>query len=157
MRKGVRWRSGSEDTVISRMERRALLVLALMLPAARLRAASDKPGAKAVPNGPIFVQLPIFQVPVIQGNQVRLQVSLTVALELVQGLSADSIEPKKPLLIDAFLRDLYAIFAQRANQSRVADDQLIRVRLQQIADRVLGPGIVRRVLIQQLFEQKLEG
>jgi len=122
------------------------------------RAASDAPGDKpAGPDGPLFVNLPIFQIPVIQGNQVRLQVSVTVALELFQGVSAESIEPKKPLLIDAFLSDLYTIFAQRADAPRVADYQLIRVRLQQIADRVLGPGVVRRVLIQQLFEQKLEG
>ena len=134
------------------------MVLALVSLARGARAASDAPGDKpAGPDGPLFVKLPIFQIPVIQGNQVRLQVSVTVALELVQGVSADSIESKKPLLIDAFLRDLYAIFAQRADATRVADDQLIRVRLQQIADRVLGPGVVRRVLIQQLFEQKLEG
>jgi len=134
------------------------MALALITAARGARAAADAPGDKpAAPDGPLFVKLPIFQIPVIQGNQVRLRVSVTVALELVQGMSADSIEAKKPLLIDAFLRDLYVIFAQRADAPRVADDKLIRVRLQQIADRVLGPGVVRRVLIQQLFEEKLEG
>ena len=134
------------------------MIAALALPTVIARAASDAPGEKpSVPDGPLFVKLPIFQIPVIQHDQVRLQVSVTIALELVQGVGADSIDPKKPLLIDAFLRDLYAIFAQRADAPRVADDKLIRIRLQQIADTVLGPGIVRQVLIEQLFEQKLEG
>src|SRR5579863_9618869 len=151
MQPGRSWKSRAEVTAISRFSRRAFVIVVLALPAAIARAASDAPGGEpAVPSGPAFVKLPIFQIPVIQRDQVRLRVSVAIALELVQGVSAESIEPKKPLLIDAFLRDLYVVFAQRADAARVADDKLIRIRLQQIADKVLGPGIVRQVLIQQL-------
>ena len=134
-----------------------LLALLLAFSATTVHAASDSPSGKgeAVPNAPIFVKLPIFQIPVIERDQVTRRVSVAVALELVQGMTQDNVTPKQPLLIDAFLSDLYAIFSQHANSSRVADDRLIRTRLQQIADRILGPGVVRQVLIEQLFEQQL--
>jgi hypothetical protein len=137
--------------------RRVLLALLLAFSATTVRAASDSPSGKgeADPNAPVFVKLPIFQIPVIERDQVTRRVSVAVALELVQGMTQDNVTPKQPLLIDAFLSDLYAIFSQHANFSRVADDRLIRTRLQQIADRILGPGVVRQVLIEQLFEQQL--
>jgi flagellar protein FliL len=135
-----------------------LLALLLGFSATTARAASDSPSGKgeAVPNGPLFVKLPIFQIPVIERDRVTRRVSVAVALELVQGMTQDNVTPKQPLLVDAFLSDLYAVFSQRANSSRVADGRLIRTRLQQIADRILGPGVVRQVLIEQLFEQQLE-
>jgi hypothetical protein len=157
MLRAERSRLQAGDIAISdryRIGRRTLLTL--MLGAAARRAAAQQKPKEEAPLGPQFVKLPIFQIPVIEGNEVTRRVSVEVALELVQGMSPDSIKEKQPLLIDAFLRDLYAVFAQRAGNSRVADDNTIRVRLQRIADQVLGAGVVRRVLVLQLFEQPLQ-
>jgi flagellar basal body-associated protein FliL len=103
--------------------------------------------------GPAFVKLPLFNIPVIEGDKVTRQVTVGVALELVEGLKPDSIEEKKPEVIDAFLRDLYAMFAQRSGTSRVAVEGSIKQRLARTADRVLGPGKVRQVLILNLLER----
>jgi len=157
-------RSRSGGTVISSgsgIGRRFLLGLAVCVPASAIGVVSGAFAQKGqkqgeAPPGPIFVNLPIFQIPVIEHDRVTRRVSVGIALELVEGVTEDTVTPKKPLLIDAYLSDLYAVFAQRADASRVADDRLVKARLQQIADRILGPGVVRQVLIQQLFEQPLE-
>src|SRR5262249_44253370 len=97
---------------------------------------------------------PLFVIPVIEKDQVTRQVSLGIALELADGQEPDSIDPKKPVVVDAFLSDLYGMFAQRGGASRIAEQGSIKARLARTADRVLGPGVVRQVLIQQLYERE---
>ena len=104
-------------------------------------------------SGPTFVKLPLFNIPVIEGDQVTRQITVGVALELAEGLKANSIDEKKPEVIDAFLRDLYAMFAQRSGTSRIAIQASIKQRLTQTAERVLGPGLVRQVLVVELLER----
>ena len=104
-------------------------------------------------SGPVFVKLPLFNIPVIEGDKVTRQVRVGLALELVEGLKADSIAEKKPAVIDAFFRDLYGMFGQRSETPRVAVEGSIKRRLAQTADRVLGPGMVRQVLILELLER----
>ena len=98
--------------------------------------------------------LPLFNIPVIEGDKVTRQVTVGIALELAEGLKPASIDEKKPAVIDAFLRDLYGMFAQRSGASRIANQQSIKQRLTQTADRVLGAGTVRQVLVLQLLEQE---
>jgi flagellar basal body-associated protein FliL len=118
-------------------------------------SAEEESPQKAAPEvaGPAFVKLPLFSIPVIEGDKVTRQVTVGLALELVEGLKADSIDEKKPQVIDAFFRDLYAMFGQRSQTSRVAVETSIKRRLAQTADRVLGPGVVRQVLILELLER----
>jgi hypothetical protein len=93
-------------------------------------------------------------IPVIEGDEVTRSVSVGVVLELAEGQTAASIEAKRPVLVDAFYRELYGMFAQRSGADRIAEDRTVKERLGRTADRVLGPGVVREVLIQQLFEQQ---
>ena len=88
----------------------ALIVSAgLSLPGVPASAAGEEsPEGTPAPavSGPTFVKLPLFNIPVIEGDKVTRQISVGIALELVEGLKADSIDEKKPAVIDAFLRDL---------------------------------------------------
>jgi hypothetical protein len=119
-------------------------------------AAGEGNPEKAAPavSGPAFVKLPLFSIPVIEGDKVTRQVTVGIALELIEGLRAESIAEKKPAVIDAFFRDLYGMFSQRGGTSRVAVQQSIKHRLAQTADRILGPGIIRQVLILELVERQ---
>jgi hypothetical protein len=125
------------------------------LAAPALAAGGGSPEGTAAPavSGPAFVKLPLFNIPVIEGDKVTRQITVGVALELVEKVKPGSIEEKNPELIDAFLRDLYAMFAQRSGTSRVAVESSIKQRLAKTADRVLGPGKVRQVLIIDLLER----
>ncbi len=122
-------------------------------------AAGEESPEKGTPapavSGPVFVKLPLFNIPVIEGDKVTRQVTIGVALELVEGLKANSIDEKKPAVIDAFFRDLYSMFGQRSETSRVAVEGSIKQRLGRTADRVLGAGMVRQVLVLQLLERPL--
>src|SRR5713226_3228611 len=131
----------------------AVLCAGVSLAAARATAAGEGGSEEAAPavTGPAFVRLPLFNIPVIERDRVTRQVTVGIALELADGLRAESIDGKKPAVIDAFLRDLYGMFAQRGSASRIANQQSIKQRLTQTADRVLGPGTVRQVLVLQLL------
>jgi flagellar basal body-associated protein FliL len=122
-------------------------------------AAGEESPEKAAPgpavSGPVFVTLPLFSIPVIEGDKVTRQVTVGITLELVEGVKADSIDEKKPAVIDAFFRDLYGMFGQRSQIARVAVEGSIKQRLGQTADRILGPGVVRQVLVVQLLERPI--
>ena len=126
-------------------------------PATSVLAAGEG-GSEGAPapavSGPAFVKLPLFNIPVIEGDKVTRQITVGVTLELVEGVKPDSIGEKEPMLIDAFFRDLYGMFAQRSGTSRVAIQESIKQRLTQTAEKVLGPGIVRQALVVQLLERE---
>lgn len=131
-------------------------MLGLVLTHHAASAAEQEGKAKpAVPAGPVFVKLPPINVPVITGNRLAAQVGISLSLELFDGKTADDLEPKQRQLQDAFIRDLYVIFQQRTDPAHPVDGGLIKSRLKITADRVLGPGLVKDVLIGQLFEQPM--
>jgi len=124
----------------------------MALSVARHAHAQEPP--EPTPSGPAFVALPLFVIPVIEGAEVARQVSVGVTLELTEGQTAQSIEPKRAALIDAFYKELYGMFGARAHSDRIADERAIKQRLAVVSDRVLGAGVVKEVLIQKLFEQE---
>lgn len=138
----------------------ALVLLGSSMPAMPQHPTNEeapgKAGSTPTVAGPVFVKLPLFFIPVIEGDKVTRQVTVRVALELVEGAKANSIDEKKPALIDAFFRDLYSMFSQRSQVSRVAVEGSIKQRLRQTADQVAGPGTVRQVLILDLLERPLQ-
>jgi hypothetical protein len=114
-----------------------------------------KPG-KGEPaiEGPTFVKLAPIVLPIFNSeNKVTRQAGLMLALELEPGKTAADIAPNERKLRDAFITDLYALYELTANAEHVIDVALVKERLQDTSDRVLGPGIVHAVLIQQAFER----
>ena len=76
-------------------------------------------------------------------------------LELAKGQEKAPIEEKRLQLNDAFVRDLFAFFQQRAAvKANDIDEIYLKQRLLQVADNVIGEKAVREVLIEQFFEQK---
>ncbi len=63
------------------------------------------------------------------------------------------LEPKRRQLYDAFISDLYALYDQESGTGRVIDATRIKQRLLDTSDRILGPGFVHEVLIQQAYER----
>jgi hypothetical protein len=136
----------------------ASVLVALPLLAGPLLAAEHTPAkaAKGEPAiaGPTFIKLPPIVLPVFNNeNKVARQAGLVLALELEPGKTAGDLEPNERKLRDAFITDLYTLFEQTANAEHVIDVVLVKERLQQTSDRVLGPGVVHAVLIQQAFER----
>ena len=118
-------------------------------------AANREAVPEMIDGAPSYVRFsPIF-IPIIQGDRVTRQVGLTLMLELVKGQEKPPIEEKRLQLNDAFMRDLYAFFQQRAGvKGADIDEVYLKARLLKVADTVIGTKAVREVLIQQFFEQK---
>ena len=130
----------------------ALLLCVLPLAVAPGRAEEGKPKDGAV-AGPVFVNLPPIVLPVFSGNHVARQAGLVLALELEPGKTEAELEPNRRKLYDAFIADLYALYDELSAENRVIEPQIIKQRLFGTSERILGPGFVHQVLIQQAFER----
>jgi hypothetical protein len=118
-------------------------------------AANHEAGTEAVPGAPSYVRFPAIFVPIIEGDRVTRQIGVTLVLELAKGQEKPPIEEKRRQLNDAFVRDLYAFFQQRAGmRANDIDEMYLKERLLKVADNVIGDKAVREVLIEQFFEQK---
>lgn len=117
------------------------------------KPAKGENGEAAI-EGPAFIKMAPIVLPIFnKDNKVTRQAGLVLALELEPGKTAGDLEPNERKLRDAFITDLYALFEQNAGADHVMDVALIKQRLQDTSDRVLGPGFVHAVLIQQAFER----
>jgi hypothetical protein len=119
---------------------------------ASAHAADRSADPGMIDGAPAYVRFaPIFT-PIIEGDQVTRQIGVTLMLQLDPGQEKDGIEAKHLQLNDAFVRDLYAFFQQRARVQTI-DEAYLKGRLLQTASAVIGPNVVKEVLIEQLFEQ----
>ena len=124
---------------------------ALFASSAQAADRTEKSEAPAVAGAPSYVRLdPIF-VPIITGDQVTQQVGVTLMLQLVENKEKGDVESKRIPLYDAFFRDLYGYFQDRAVASGRVDQLYLKTRLLKTANRVVGPDLVKEVLIEQLF------
>jgi hypothetical protein len=128
----------------------------LLVASARAADHGEKKPAKGegAIEGPAFIKLAPIVLPIFgNDNKVARQAGLVLALELEPGKTAADLEPNQRKLRDAFITDLYTLYDQNAGAEQVVDVALIKQRLQETSERVLGPGIVHAVLIQQAFER----
>jgi hypothetical protein len=118
-------------------------------------AASREVVPEMFDGAPAYVRFqPIF-IPIIQGDRVTRQVGVTLILELAKGQEKLPIEEKRLQLNDAFVRDLFAFFQQRASlHGSDIDESYLKGRLLKVADNVIGEKAVREVLIEQIFEER---
>jgi len=127
-------------------------VLSLASPA---MAANHETAPEIVAGAPSYMRFPAIFIPIIEGDRVTRQIGVTLTLELVKGEEKQTVEERRLQLNDAFVRDLYAFFQQRAGvKANDIDETYLKARLLKIADNVLGEKAVREVLIEQFFEQK---
>jgi len=123
---------------------------------ANLADAADReapPETAAIAGAPSYVRFePIF-VPIIENDQVKRQVGVTLMLELGDGVSQGDVEAKRMPLYDAFFRDLYGYFQDRVGVGGHVDQPYLKARLLRTTNRVMGAKLVKEVLIEQLFER----
>lgn len=102
---------------------------------------------------PVFVTLPLMSIPVIRDDRISRTVALQITLELGSADYRRNIERAMPHLVDAFLIELHALLPRRLMQDRGSDLDLMKYRLVDVADRVVGRHQVTDVLIKALGER----
>jgi len=126
----------------------------LTLTALPAGAVDREKGARdLIPGAPAFFDIRPITLPVIEGNRVTRQVGILLTVELAKGHAKQEASQKVDELTDGFITELYRIYGWRAGANRVVNEQLVKDRLLASAQRVLGHGAVRAVLIRQLVEQ----
>jgi len=135
--------------------RRAFFAALLVLLAPPAVAANrDKVKEEPViPGVPQFFNIQPIVLPVIEGNAVTRQVGVLLTVELAEGHRKTEAAEKERELTDAFITELYRIYGWRSGADQVVNERLIKHRLQEAADHVLGKGVAHAILIRQLLEQ----
>jgi flagellar FliL protein len=135
------------------ISRRLLALACVALFATSARAAEPTEKAAPVAGAPSYVRLdPIF-VPVIEGSQVTHEIGVRLMLQLAENQDKGDVEGKRKPLYDALFRDLYGYFQDRVTTNGRIDQPYLKVRLLKTTARIVGPNLVKEVLIEQLFER----
>lgn len=109
-------------------------------PAAVAQAARNAP--------PAYVDFGLLVVPVVQDREVKKQAEMILRIE-VPFDKKEAVAQQLPRLQNAFLEDMMAFLPYQLRNSPTLDESAICNRLTIIATKLLGPGMVNGVTIQQ--------
>jgi flagellar protein FliL len=109
-----------------------------------------EPPPPPAPTGPpVFVNIGPLTVPVLGAERIDQFVTLMVALELSDMITAEAVRAQAPRLTDAFLTTIYGSIASgKVMSGGVLDVPQVKSKLGDAASKVLGKDMVRDVLIQ---------
>ncbi len=139
-----------------------LLVLLLLLGGAGgagwwffLREQPEADGAEAVAEESLIratraIKLDPIILPVIREGQVTLHVTVVVVIELVKAVPLESLGGFSHPLRDSMLSELHGMYASRYVQERGYNLPIVKERLSKAAERVLGAGSVKGVMLKDI-------
>ncbi|MFP4098457.1 MAG: hypothetical protein ACLFP8_05030 [Alphaproteobacteria bacterium] len=114
--------------------------------------AAEKKGDVGVAQ---YVKLNPLLLPIIDDNGVQQVVSMVVAIE-VDGDNAERVKQVTPRLTDAYIQDMYGILNRHAAlKNGIIQVQMIKQRLNEITDEVLGHDIETEVLLQMIQQRPI--
>ncbi|MEC8204390.1 MAG: hypothetical protein VX075_13000, partial [Pseudomonadota bacterium] len=103
-----------------------------------------------------FVDIENLSIPVIREGRVDRYITISVSLEMRDQDSKELGDEAFPRLKDAVFSQLYSYFSmQQSGQSGINIAQ-VKARLLWAAERAIGKGHVRQVIIQGAYERKGE-
>ncbi len=97
---------------------------------------------------PSYVDFGLLIVPVVQDRELKKQAEMILRLE-VPFEKKEIVAQNLPRLQNAFLQDMMAFLPYHLRDSSTLDHTVIRRRLLQVCDKVLVPGWVKDVSIEQ--------
>ena len=99
--------------------------------------------------------LPIFSIPVIRDNEVTDHVNIAIVVETKGEANRDKVIADRYKLYDAYLRDLYGLLAIKRADGQLFDQQVVKIRLARVSDKLLGPGVVNSILVRGISQRPL--
>lgn len=97
---------------------------------------------------PRFVELDLLTAPFLRGGKFVQYVVLVVNLEVVNAAAVDEVRAVMPRLRDAFVSELHTLATMRNPEQKMLNIKRIKSRLLASAQKVMGGGTVRAVLVQ---------
>ena len=114
--------------------------------AAAAEAQSLVPLARVIKLDPIIL-------PVIREGQVTLHITAVVVVELTKPTELENLLQFSAPLRDTMLSELHGVYSIRYVQERGYNIPIVRERLGQAAERVLGEGMVKSVRLQDIIKR----
>jgi hypothetical protein len=105
-------------------------------------------------NKPEFFRLDPFHIPVIRDGRVVNQVSVLVVIETLGVAHKDKVIDKRRRLYSAFLNDLHGVLSIRNGSGHALNAPAVKQRLKKRAEGILGPGVVKNVLIRSAMKRR---
>ncbi len=119
-------------------------------PAAQQQAATP---VEPPPPRPDYVNIAPFVVPIIlEDGTLHRQIYFDLRLEVTPGTGGE-VTSRMPVLHDAFIRYLHQWYPLWMREHPDIDLPETKVRLKAVAERVVGPGVVREVLFIAAFDR----
>ena len=97
---------------------------------------------------PRFVDVEQMHIPIFADDRVATTIQIQVKLETTGGENESKLFRMMPRINDAFLSDLYAALPRMLSNDEQLVVTVIKRRLQMVADKIVGPGLVDNVLVQ---------
>lgn len=120
------------------------------------QAEPGEPDVARAAEEPVYVEFNPILLPILGDGRVDQFVNIVVALEMENQAAADRAIAMAPRLNDAYLRSLYGTLHSRdVLHNGVVDLPLIKRRLVEESNRVLGTGSVHDALIQMVSQRML--
>lgn len=119
----------------------------------------DNPDAGKVkevvfPPKPNFITIGAFEIPVIEGNVVKRQIRVRIAVEMVPDAFAFALRGQGVPLRDAYLTELNAMVVwHRTDGGHNLHLPSMKKRLLKVTEDVVGKGLVKDVLVNMILEQ----
>lgn len=101
---------------------------------------------------PIFQHLTPFMIPVIRNGEIERSMYIGLRLRIQAGQDGQ-VKMHQARLHDAYMRLLYDLVPKQMERGDSLDLVEIKEKMQEVADRLVGVGVVEEVLYQAVFER----
>lgn len=113
-------------------------------------------GGHGESHGAVFVEMDPLILPVIDETGVSQNVSFVVVIEVSDEEKAKQVEALTPRLKDAFIQNMYGVLNKReALRGGVVQVGMVKERLNEVSQRVMGEGVVDGVLLQVVQQRPM--
>lgn len=103
-------------------------------------------------EAPTFLDVDAIVINIFKDDEVIGNIQFAVKLEIVGNDAYRIVTRRKAKLVDAYLRDLSAYIPRYLMRADQLDLDVVMKRLQVLTDKVMGPGVVKRVLIDGMMD-----
>lgn len=105
---------------------------------------------------PVLFEINALAVPVIRNRRVERYVLLQIKLELVDEDARKETSRLSAKLHDAFINSLFDYYSYVTPGPKGVNVSAVRKRLMRESKRILGKGLVRKILVKGLVQKKSE-
>ena len=101
-----------------------------------------------------FFRLPVFNLPVIREGRIAQQISVNVTLETSDYQAKNKIIENRIKIQSIFLRELHGLVSLSNGTDRMLAVPTVKARLQKAANGILGPDVVKNILVENIYIKK---